>query len=239
MEHKNAKHMLREMVGQFSFTVQACPCCGQEVVEDGQGATIQMEVKSDDGKWRYDCMLVRNGVRIAALEIFHTHATTHDKVKATRRHHDLQIAEFKAEDVASLSPGSKLNNLQVQKIMCHSCLVSSAHTFRLECLQGEQNELLKQEALIENEMFGQESRKKQRRLEFEMQLVDSVSTMYQQDILQQRFYDEAVMRQILPQEESKLYYFSRFVGGAYAYHNYFSKKEPHVLTYGQLYLKRK
>jgi hypothetical protein len=130
-EHKNAKHKLREMVGQFSFVVAKCRNCRLELVEDGLNASILVEIQSDDRKWRYDCVLIRNDVKVIALEIYHKHATTQSKVFATRQD-GLQIAEFRAEDVNALVPGTKINNLQVRAFLCLKCQIDQADTKKRE-----------------------------------------------------------------------------------------------------------
>jgi len=144
LEHKLAKHKLREMVGKFSFTVEKCTNCQFELVEDGCNASILIEVRSEDKRWRYDSVMVRDGVNVIALEIFHRHATTQEKVHSTRQD-GLQIAEFRAEDVNGMVSGTKLTNLQTRMILCNKCEI-----FR--CFEKEQMELLRQANFIEAEM---------------------------------------------------------------------------------------
>ena len=75
-EHRNAKHKLREMMGKFSYVSKKCKHCKTDTIEDCSGASIELEIQSNDKRWRYDCMLVRNGINVAALEIYHTSLTT-------------------------------------------------------------------------------------------------------------------------------------------------------------------
>jgi hypothetical protein len=119
-----AKHRLRELQGLFTFEVQRCPCCKEVAIEENcSGGTIQIEVRSVDGKWRYDCLLVRDDGSKLALEIVHMHYTTDAKVQATRLS-GIEIAEFRASEVLDLSSdGGRLNNLLVREIKCVECLV--------------------------------------------------------------------------------------------------------------------
>ena len=124
LEHRMAKHRLRELQGLFTFEIQRCPCCREVAIEeDCSGGTIKIEVRSVDGKWRYDCLLVRNDGSKLALEIVHMHYTTDAKVQATRLS-GIEIAEFRASEVLDMSSdGGRLNNLLVREANCINCLV--------------------------------------------------------------------------------------------------------------------
>lgn len=124
VDHRMAKHRLREMQGLFTFPVQQCPRCKTVAIEeDCSGGKIHIEVRSVDAKWRYDCLLVRNDGSKLALEIVHTHYTTDAKVHATRLS-GVEIAEFRASEVLNMtSAGVRLNNLLVRQVKCLHCMV--------------------------------------------------------------------------------------------------------------------
>ena len=123
LEHRNAKHMLREMQGLYTFSIKDCPCCSKTAVyEDCLHGKISIEVRSVDGKWRYDCLLERDDGTKLAMEIAHTHFTTAEKILATRLS-GIEIAEFKASDVLNMTNGCRLENLQANKFKCMDCLV--------------------------------------------------------------------------------------------------------------------
>lgn len=146
-EHRNAKHKLREMVGKFSYVSKRCTHCKTDIIEDSRGASIELEIQSNDKRWRYDCMLVRDGINIAALEIYHTHATTKEKIIATRSD-GVQIAEFRAEDVNEMQDGTCLMNLCPVSFTCHECLLLLRQSWILQCYIDDQNELHNQEKMM-------------------------------------------------------------------------------------------
>ena len=110
-EHKAAKHQLRKMKGQYWFVTERCPECDREKRETCANGTVSIEIRSTDDRWRYDCVYKPNAGPSIALEVFHTHATTKEKIEATRRS-GMQIAEFKADEINAMEPGAKLCNLQ-------------------------------------------------------------------------------------------------------------------------------
>ena len=122
-DHRNAKHRLREMQGLFTFIIQSCPRCKAITLEeDCSSGQISLEVRSVDKRWRYDCLLYReNGSKIA-LEIVHSHYTTEEKILSTRLS-GIEIAEFRASDVLTLVPGSRIENLIERRVKCLECLV--------------------------------------------------------------------------------------------------------------------
>lgn len=116
-EHINAKLRMLEMQGQYSFVCEKCPICKHETVEQCIGGKMDVELRSDDAKWRYDLMYTRqDGTRIA-LEIFHTHKSGQDKIHGTRESL-VGIAEFHAYDVLNMEPGAKLENTLVERKIC-------------------------------------------------------------------------------------------------------------------------
>ena len=135
-EHILAKHRLRELLGKYSFVVEQCPVCKQKKYEYGLGSTMEMEIRSSDGKWRYDCMLKRDCVSVMALEIAHTHFTGVNKVESTRAI-GIGIAEFLAAEVLLLEPGGQLTNMQIVSSQCCKCKSKSIrvaifHTWNAE-----------------------------------------------------------------------------------------------------------
>ena len=112
--HRMAKQKLREMVGRYSFVLFQCRRCGDERSENGDGCSVTIEVCSGDGRWRYDCVLVRYGVPAVAMEIVHLHKTGELKINAVRSS-GLDIAEFRADDIMQLGDGEVLENLQIRR----------------------------------------------------------------------------------------------------------------------------
>ena len=141
VEHRLAKHKLREMQGLFSFVTKKCPSCKHEVLEDCLDGQICIEVASHDGNWRYDCMLSRGDKHVLALEIWHTHATTVDKINSTRAR-GIGLAEFKASEVLSMCEGARLSNTQVMSVKCCACIKLAATSELFYEIQREQHTLL-------------------------------------------------------------------------------------------------
>jgi len=86
-------------------------------------------------------------VIIIALEIFHTHATTMEKITETRAA-GICIAEFSAKEVNDMKPGHRLNNLQVTQKMCSACDVKDTISKQFVAIQQEHDEVLRQELAI-------------------------------------------------------------------------------------------
>ena len=123
VEHRNAKHLLKALQGKFRFAVRRCRCCRTQTVETCKRGTIEIELVSKDGRWRYDCMLCVDNKPVLALEIVKTHFSSANKISSTRAD-GLGLAEFRAEDVLALeeNDGGWLENLQVEVILCDPCL---------------------------------------------------------------------------------------------------------------------
>lgn len=120
-EHKAAKHRMRTMKGKYVFVKEHCPRCGEQIIERCDDGRVEIEVRSDDGRWWYDCVYVSNSGRRVALEIFHSHATTCEKIAATRAA-GMEIAEFHAEEVNCMGEeGGSLRNLQAVERECERC----------------------------------------------------------------------------------------------------------------------
>ena len=132
--HRNAKHALQALQGSFSFALRQCPDCREQVVETCARGVIDMEIASDDGRWRYDCLLRVDGRPVLALEVVHTHFSSEEKVAATRAD-GVALAEFRVEDVMRMQEagGGWIENLQVMVVLCEKCVVR----WQAECLARE------------------------------------------------------------------------------------------------------
>ena len=149
MDHFNAKHMLCEMVGRYTFTNFRCTSCLHTQDMNTDGCEVHIESTSTDSRWRYDCLLTRGHTDIAALEIVHSHKVTPEKAAAVRAS-GLEIAEFRAQDVLQ-NLGCEtvhLENLLVRTGKCQRCLVNAWLVWRKECLTEELQELIRQDAVI-------------------------------------------------------------------------------------------
>ena len=145
--HRKAKHVLREMVGGYSFATFRCSQCWVEEDEDTRGCSVAIEVRSEDGRWRYDCLLKRGEEAVAALEVVHTHLVGEEKAKAVRAS-GLQIAEFRAQDVMDMveKKVTHLENLQIREGLCSVCLLNRSLQWITDCYNEERHELVKQDA---------------------------------------------------------------------------------------------
>ena len=136
-DHFNAKHKLREMVGQYSFTTFRCVTCHKRRVTYSRGCEVVVEKASQDRKWRYDCLLRSGGKDVAALEVLHSHKVTREKASSVRDG-GLEIAEFRAEDILRLlkdapSKTVHLENLLLELGTCESCVVKEKSQWRTRC----------------------------------------------------------------------------------------------------------
>ena len=141
LEHRMAKHKLREMAGSYFFATSHCQCCHSEMIVDSAGGSVKLEVVSDDKLWRYDCLLKIENMEVA-LEVVYKHLTGNVKVDSTRKS-GIEIAEFRACDVIEMQGRTKLDNIKMRIEMCHNCSVLGVYT-------AEVNELLKLDESISN-----------------------------------------------------------------------------------------
>ena len=167
--HRRAKHVLREMVGRYRFATFRCwQCLEHEECEDTEGCSVTIEVRSGDGRWRYDCLLKRGDVPVAALEVVHTHRTGEEKATAVRAS-GLEIVEFSAQDVLDMVGKQgvvQLENLQVRFGRCQACLLHMSIQWIRVCYSDENNELALQEAAqFSNYMRADELRRRGERAE--------------------------------------------------------------------------
>ena len=152
VEHRMAKQKLREMVGSYYFVASRCHNCSREKIIDTKGCSVSIEVVSVDKCWRYDCLLKKGTLAVAALEVVHTHATGFDKVKSVRVS-GLEIAEFRSADVLRMPKEgiTKLDNLKIHTGKCRKCLLKASYQWIRDCLYDEWHEVSRQEkATTEN-----------------------------------------------------------------------------------------
>lgn len=135
-DHIMAKHKLVEWQGRYRFTLKTCEVCRKKVTEDCINGTMQIEVRSEDKKWRYDVLFTRHDGTKLALEVYHTHATGDDKVTSSTLL-GVPIAEFDAQDILNLQPGGILDNKRDASWICSQGCVNRK--------QREEQELLRQQ----------------------------------------------------------------------------------------------
>jgi hypothetical protein len=120
MIHRLAKHKLRELVSTLTFVMERCPGCKRPKRFRASGHTISLEVRSEDGLWRYDCLLKdARGTPVFALEVAHTHFSSLSKLNAIRSH--MGFAEFNAKHILEATDGSLENLDPVQNVLCFEC----------------------------------------------------------------------------------------------------------------------
>jgi len=151
-DHFNAKHMLREMVGRYTFTTFRCTSCLRAENMTTSGCEVSIERTSTDGRWRYDCLLTRGRVDIAALEVVHSHKVSVEKADAVRAS-GLEIAEFRAEDILKLLSVQPTNTVHLENLLvklgkCQNCLVNAWFVWHRLCLEEELRELIRQDEAI-------------------------------------------------------------------------------------------
>lgn len=151
-DHFNAKHMLREMVGLYRFTTFRCIECRDTHSIYTRGCEVIVEEPSKDRKWRYDCLLRRNGNDVAALEVLHSHKVTGEKASSVRGS-GLEIAEFRAEDILKLLTVRPTNIVHIENLLvkfgkCQNCLINAWFAWHRLCLDEELQELIRQDEAI-------------------------------------------------------------------------------------------
>ena len=130
-EHIEAKHRLVETQGQYKFALKTCTECDENVWEECAGK-LDIEARSMDRRWRYDVLLTRSDQTQLALEVYHTHATSEEKVESSALI-GVPIAEFRAQDILDLQPGGVLRNLQCVEWICGEvCLAAREKKLREE-----------------------------------------------------------------------------------------------------------
>lgn len=141
--HRLAKHQLREWFSAeggttttIAFHTLFCSLCkrASEKCEFGAhlGQQLRLERRSENGRWRYDCLIYSSAPSsvgaVYAFEVLCTHRSTRGKIKDTRAS-GVGIAEFRAAGVgeaiaAACRSGQTelwLENLVLQRGVCSSC----------------------------------------------------------------------------------------------------------------------
>ena len=149
IQHRLAKHKLRESVGLYYFPVFRCQSCLHENMIDSVGCSVSMEVVSRDKKWRYDCLLCKEGLPVAALEVVHMHLTSTFKAESVRGG-GLEIAEFRVDEVLSMTDKgrNKLDNLKIRIGRCQDCVLKDSYIWARDCWVDELFELINQENAV-------------------------------------------------------------------------------------------
>jgi len=103
MEHLYAKALLREHVGKYRFGTEICKRCQYwiNVIDSSDEYTVSIETKNPDGRWRYDCCLVKDGEIKVVMEVFKTSKCSLEKIQSTVMS-GYPMAEFHVEDVMKL-----------------------------------------------------------------------------------------------------------------------------------------
>ena len=132
-EHYRCKHLLQKLAGRYKFLISACRSCyacnkwGEP--EAGEVVIEKRAQTKDDQRYAYDAAVVRNGKVCCALEVYHTHKTTEQKITDTKKM-GADIAEFDTDAIHKMhlslmrsNCDSKyvLDNLLVEMFTCDKC----------------------------------------------------------------------------------------------------------------------
>jgi hypothetical protein len=133
--HYRSKFLLQQLAGRYKFLISECRDCHchdeWEAPEAGE-VVIEKRAKTEDDRcYAYDAAIMRNGKVHCALEVYHTHKTTREKVNDTR-HMGIQIAEFLSEDIIKMhskliksrnSATYVLTNVLTREFTCNVCRI--------------------------------------------------------------------------------------------------------------------
>jgi hypothetical protein len=183
LQHQRAKHLLKEMQGRYGFYVNICPKCKNPALQYFNDGSVSLEVSSNDGKWRYDCMYYQDGEPMYALEVYHKHATSAHKVSSTFQCMGVKLVEFRADEViAKLDhvdpPSVMLDNLKMERTLCRSCVEEADTAWMYECYSVEVNALHR----LENGIFR----------EYCTQWLNCLERKSRQQQAQKRTYEEII-----------------------------------------------
>ena len=142
-EHIQSKHFLRMNIESYKFKISSCPQCHESVWFSGAGHTVNLEMKSIDGKYRYDCVLMKNDTPCYILEVLHTHKTGHEKINHSRIN-NIPIAEFTTSDILSNPDGGILDNILKSHLFCSKCISKACYMY----WEKELNDVLNMEEFI-------------------------------------------------------------------------------------------
>ena len=224
-EHIEAKHRLVEMQGQYKFALRTCTECYENVWEECAGK-LDIEARSMDRRWRYDVLLTRSDQTQLALEVYHTHATSEEKVESSALI-GVPIAEFHAQDILDLQPGGVLHNLQCVEWICGEV-----------CLAAREKKLREDQEAAMNRVREQEfrdwcARERRVREQEEADRIACVKKNQREKQEEARRVDEIESNK--RRKLDKLYYHCKFNGVNNTC--YWAPLAKGVLTYGELVAK--
>ena len=100
VEHMTAKYLLQKHVGMYCFHLTQCVDCRCGPLQRTQNAEVAVEfrVKANGHRYACDCMLLRNGQPVIAMEVLHTHETTVQKEEDIRKQ-NIELVEFTADEI--------------------------------------------------------------------------------------------------------------------------------------------
>lgn len=201
-EHKSAKHKLVAWQGRYRFELERCPECGKAASEDCKGGQMGIETRSDDKRWYYDVTLKRADGSTVALEVWHKHATTAEKIRSSLAQ-GVVVAEFRSEDIASLEPGGTLRNLQCKVAHCSAQCRDSARE-RAAAIERREMEAKQLELKAQKEADERRAAMMQQRAAEEKAASEKRIALMQQRAQEAKEADErraAIMRQRAEQEK--------------------------------------
>ena len=124
-----AKYLLQKHVGMYCFHLTQCVDCRCGPLQRTHDAKVAVEfrVKANGHRYACDCMLLRNGQPVIAMEVLHTHETTVQKEEDICKQ-NIKLVEFTAdeilekfEDIHDKKKEIYLNNLRVGTYLCGRC----------------------------------------------------------------------------------------------------------------------
>ena len=159
-QHIRAKHKLVEWQGRYTFTLKKCMVCKELVTEDCKNGRLNLEMQSNDKRWRYDVLLTRPDTTRLALEVYYTHITGDDKIESSAVQ-GVPIAEFDAQHILDLQPGGVLPNMRTTSWICSQECVDRKHRREQEAAKLIEDKNQREAARIIKENTLQEKRQKQ------------------------------------------------------------------------------
>jgi hypothetical protein len=165
------------MQGQFFFIMAACSGCNYKEIENCRDGVIVLEIASSDRKWRYDCMLLREGVPVVALEVVKTHFSSAKKINQTRKN-GVEIAEFRSEDIMDMQPGGMLKNLRIRVMVCRACTRKIDRKWVAQCWYDEISELI----ALDHQIFHEYNKRWNAMIEaMEIQAADAAERLWMEE----------------------------------------------------------
>ena len=129
-EHKEAKEKLKQWVGRYSVLLSECSQCSCVLKTLEVVGRIELEVRNENGRWRYDCCLFQEDNLIAILEVVKSSKCKLEKV------HDaisngVTIVEIPVQEVLEMQEGAILSNtLANTSASCSQCTPAAKRTKR-------------------------------------------------------------------------------------------------------------